>query len=123
MAKIPGGWRYLSIGDRPDADAKASAYLPTSRTVKLKPNKNATGVVANPTVLVAVDVALFTSAKVPDDVVYKVVKTVFQNKPDLIKALGAFVRFDPKTMARNNPVPYHPGAIKAYKELGMWPPK
>jgi hypothetical protein len=123
MATIPGGWRYLSIGDAADANAKASAFLPTSRTVKLKPNPNATGVVDDPTVLLAVDVAMFAGAQVPDDIVYKVVKTVFENKPDLIKALGAFARFDPKNMARANPVPYHPGAIKAYQELGLWPPK
>jgi TRAP transporter TAXI family solute receptor len=123
MATIPGGWRYLSIGDAADADAKANAFLPTSRTVKMKPNPNATGVVDDPTVLLAIDVAMFTGAHVSDEVVYKVVKTMFENKPDLIKALGAFARFDPKRMARPNPVPYHPGAIKAYTELGMWPPK
>lgn len=123
MVTIPGGWRYLSIGDAADADAKANAFLPTARTVKLKPNPNATGVVDDPTVLLAIDVAMFTGANVSDEVVYKVVKTIFENKPDLIKALGAFARFDPKRMARPNPVPYHPGAIKAYTELGMWPPK
>ncbi len=123
MAKIPGGWRYLSIGDAPDANAKASAYLPTSRTVKLTPNKNLTGVVANPTVLLGIDIVLFTSAKVPDDVVYKVVMTIFKSKPELTKALAAFARFDPDRMARSSPVPYHPGAIKAYKELGIWPKK
>jgi uncharacterized protein len=123
MATIPGGWRYLSIGDAADADAKADDFLPTSRTVRVKPNPNATGVVDNPTRLLAIDVAMFTNAQVPDDVVYKVVKTIFENKPDLTKALAAFARFDPKKMARPNPVPYHPGAIKAYQELGLWPPK
>jgi hypothetical protein len=120
MAKIPGGWRYLTIGDAADADQKASAVLPTSRTVKLKPNPNATGVTADPTVLLAIDVAMFTNKDVPDDVVYKVVKTIFESKPDLAKALAAFARFDPKNMVRKSPVPYHPGAIKAYKELGIW---
>jgi TRAP transporter TAXI family solute receptor len=123
MAKIPGGWRYLTIGDAPDADAKADAVLPTSRTMKLKPNKNLTGVVEDPTVLLGIDVTLFTSAKVPDDVVYKVVMTIFKSKPELTKALAAFARFDPDRMARSSPVPYHPGAIKAYKELGIWPEK
>lgn len=123
MAKVPGGWRYITIGDAADADAKASAFLPTARTVRLKPNKALDGVAANPTVLLQIDVTLFANAKVADDVVYQVVKTVHENKPALTKALGAFARFDPKRMARPHPVPYHPGAIKAYKELGLWPPK
>jgi TRAP transporter TAXI family solute receptor len=121
MAKIPGGWRYLSTGTAPNADEKASEALPTSRTVKIKPGKNATGVVDDPTTLLAIDVAMFTNKDVPDDVVYKVVKTIYEGKPDLIKALGAFARFNPKNMARKSSVPYHPGAIKAYKELGIWP--
>jgi TRAP transporter TAXI family solute receptor len=123
MAKVPGGWRYLSIGNAPDTSAKAAAALPTSRTVKIKPGKAATGVVDDPTVLLAVDVAMFANASVPDDVVYKVVKTIYAGKPELIKALAAFARFDPKNMVRKSPVPYHPGAIKAYKELGIWPEK
>jgi TRAP transporter TAXI family solute receptor len=121
MAKIPGGWHYLSTGTVPNADEKAGEALPTARTVKIKPGKNATGVVDNPTTLIAIDVAMFTNASVPDDVVYKVVKTIYESKPALIKALGAFARFNPKQMVRKSAVPYHPGAIKAYKELGIWP--
>jgi len=123
MAKIPGGWRYLSTGTADNADDKAGEALPTARTVKIKPNKNATGVVDNPTTLIAIDVAMFTNKDVPDDIVYKIVKTVYEDKPDLIKALGAFARFNPKNMVRKSSVPYHPGAIKAYKELGIWPEK
>jgi len=120
MAKIPGGWRYLSTGTADNADDKASEALPTARTVKIKPNSNATGVEDDPTTLIAIDVTMFTNKDVPEDVVYKVVKTIFENKPGLAKALAAFARFEPKNMVRKSPVPYHPGAIKAYKELGVW---
>jgi TRAP transporter TAXI family solute receptor len=123
MAKIPGGWHYLSTGTVPNADDKAEAALPTARTVIIKPGKNATGVMGKPTTLIAIDVAMFTNKDVPDDVVYKLVKTVYDGKADLAKALGAFARFDPKHMVRKSVVPYHPGAIKAYKELGLWPAK
>jgi TRAP transporter TAXI family solute receptor len=123
MAKIPGGWHYLSTGTVPNADDKAEAALPTARTVIIKPGKNATGVMGKPTTLIAIDVAMFTNKDVPDEVVYKLVKTVYDGKADLAKALGAFARFDPKHMVRKSVVPYHPGAIKAYKELGLWPAK
>ena len=121
MAKIPGGWHYLSTGTAENADEKAEAALPTARTVKIKAGKAATGVKEDPTTLIAIDVAMFTNKDVPDDVVYKVVKSVYEGKPDLTKALAAFARFNPKNMVRKTQVPYHPGAIKAYKELGIWP--
>ena len=105
MAKIPGGWHYLSTGTAPDADAKAEAALPTARTVKIKPGKHATGIVGKPTTLIAIDVAMFTNKDVPDDVVYKLVKTVYGGKPALAKALGAFARFNPKHMVRKSAVP------------------
>ena len=123
MAKIPGGWHYLSTGTVPNANDKAEGALPTARTVTIKPGKNATGVMGKPTTLIAIDVAMFTNKDVPDDVVYKLVKTVYAGKSDLAKALGAFNRFNPKNMVRKSSVPYHPGAIKAYKELGLWPAK
>ncbi len=121
MAKIPGGWHYLSTGTVANADDKAEAALPTARTVVIKPGKHATGILGKPTTLIAIDVAMFTNKDVSDDVVYKLVKTVYAGKGDLAKALGAFARFDPKHMVRKTAVPYHPGAIKAYKELGIWP--
>src|SRR5690606_18158724 len=83
MVKIPGGWRYLSIGNASDATQKAAAFLPTSRTLQVKPSEKATGVVDDPTVLLQVDIALFAGAHVSDDVVYKVVKTMSASKPDL----------------------------------------
>ena len=122
MATMRGGWRYVTIeatGDRTNVDS----IFPSSRLVKKSPGKNATGVVADPTIMIELDFFLNCGAHVPDEIVYEVVKTMYNNKPALKKAFGAFARFKPDGMARNNPVPYHPGAIKFYKEVGIWPPK
>jgi len=57
----------------------------------------------------------------PDDVAYKVVKTIIEKRADLVKAYPAFNAFDPKEAAKpeNNGIPLHPGAAKYYKERGM----
>jgi TRAP transporter TAXI family solute receptor len=57
----------------------------------------------------------------PDDVAYKVVKTIIEKRADLVKAYPAFNAFDPKDAAKpeNNGIPLHPGAAKYYKERGM----
>lgn len=60
-----------------------------------------------------------TSADVPDEVVYEVVKAVFDNF-DRFKGLHpAFANLTPEAMvAEGNSAPLHPGAEKYYKEKG-----
>ena len=62
---------------------------------------------------------LITSADVPDDLVYKMTKQLFEHLPDLVAAHNAAKGIDPKTAAKNLPVPLHPGAERYYKEAGL----
>jgi hypothetical protein len=60
-----------------------------------------------------------TSAKTPDNVVYALVKAVFDNFDEFKKLHPAFAHLDPKAMIKNGlSAPLHPGAIKYYKEKG-----
>ena len=60
-----------------------------------------------------------TSAKASDDMVYTLVKAVFENFDDFKKLHPAFAHLDPKDMVKNgNSAPLHPGAMKYYKEKG-----
>ena len=58
-----------------------------------------------------------------NDVVYKTTKTLYNNKKALAQAFGVFNRMKPKSMPAKHSNPYHPGAVKFYKEIGLWPPK
>jgi len=61
-----------------------------------------------------------TSAKVPENVVYHVVKAVFSNLDDFKKLHPAFRNLKAEEMIKDGlSAPLHPGAIKAYKELGL----
>ncbi|MDH3335223.1 MAG: TAXI family TRAP transporter solute-binding subunit [Rhodospirillaceae bacterium] len=61
-----------------------------------------------------------TSAKVPDEVAYIVAKETMKNIEEFRKLHPAFANLDPKTMITDGlSAPLHPGAIKAYKELGL----
>ncbi|MBR9842199.1 MAG: TAXI family TRAP transporter solute-binding subunit [Rhodobacteraceae bacterium] len=61
-----------------------------------------------------------TSAKVSDDVVYIVAKSVMENIDDFRNLHPAFKHLDPKQMVKDGlSAPVHPGAMKAYKELGL----
>lgn len=69
-------------------------------------------------------VALGATEQLPDDVAYAFVKSLHENLKEistLQPALGQAVR-DPSTLTSNtDPFPYHPGAIRYWKEVGLWP--
>lgn len=73
----------------------------------------------NPTNTYGVVAAFVTSSKVPTDVVYTMVKSVFENLDDFKKLHPAFAHLDPKEMIKNGlSAPLHDGAVKYYKEKG-----
>ena len=71
--------------------------------------------------LLLIEKASVTGAHVSEDVVYKTTKTLYNNKKALALAFGVFNRMVPKEMPSKHSNPYHPGAIKVYKEVGLWP--
>ncbi len=73
----------------------------------------------NPTETYGVLATVVTSAKVSDDTVYALVKSVFDNFDEFKKLHPAFATLDPKAMITNGlSAPLHPGAVKFYKEKG-----
>jgi len=61
-----------------------------------------------------------TSADVSEDVVYEVVKAVFENFDAFKKLHPAFANLKPEEMAQDGlSAPLHPGAEKYYKEAGI----
>jgi uncharacterized protein len=63
---------------------------------------------------------IVTSAKVSEDVVYEVVRAVFENLEDFKKLHPAYSILTPEGMIKNgNSAPLHPGAVKYYKEKGL----
>jgi TRAP-type uncharacterized transport system substrate-binding protein len=46
-----------------------------------------------------------------------------ESPDDLKKITPVLNGFDAKRMAEQIDVPFHPGAIKFYTEIGQWPPK
>lgn len=73
----------------------------------------------NPVKTFGVVASFVTSSKVPADVVYQLVKSVFDNFDDFKKLHPAFANLDPKDMIKNGlSAPLHEGAVKYYKEKG-----
>ncbi|MCP4879806.1 MAG: TAXI family TRAP transporter solute-binding subunit [Gammaproteobacteria bacterium] len=66
-----------------------------------------------------VKASFVSSAKVPADVVYEVVRAVFENLDDFRKLHPAFAHLTPEMMIKDGlSAPLHEGAVRYYKEQG-----
>jgi hypothetical protein len=114
-----GGLRVLEVDTSPQAMRRVEAMLPGAYTIEVKPAPNIEGV-TKPTHLIAFDMVMVVRAELADEVVYKVAKALHDNKADLQATFPPFALFNPQSMAKPiQGVPYHPGALKYYKEIDL----
>ena len=74
----------------------------------------------NPTHTFGVKATLVSSDSVPEDVVYQVVKAVFDNISGFKDLHPVFSTLDPSRMVHDgNTAPLHPGAERYYREKGL----
>jgi uncharacterized protein len=62
---------------------------------------------------------LVISAQLPDDLVYKITKIMATNLPRFADVVKDMKGVTPKDLAFDLGIPYHPGALKYYKEIGV----
>lgn len=74
--------------------------------------------VAEDVVTISSDTLLIADAGMSDDLAYKVVKTIGDNLKEFEASNPALKGVSKKVMAGAKVVPYHPGAIRYYKESG-----
>jgi uncharacterized protein len=70
-------------------------------------------------VTVAVPNFAIGRSDLPDDLVYLLVKAVFENQPRLLKAHPAASETLPQNVVKDTFLPFHPGAVRYYREIGM----
>lgn len=64
-------------------------------------------------------IIVYTRDDVPDDVVYELTKSIYENKDFLVNVHNSFKEFDPEKMSNNLGIKIHPGAKKFYEEKGL----
>ncbi len=77
------------------------------------------GIKADSTILFY-DYTLFVNKDVPDEVVGKVAKALFEGKASLQASGPLWSEFDPAKLAHVQTLDYHPGAVAFYKSAGIW---
>jgi len=109
-----GGTRFLEIPESPGM-AEARKIQPYGYLSDVAPGPIFIGV-EKPMKVYTIDNLLFTHAKVPDDVVYKVMATMEANKGDMIAVAPNLREFSAAGLHKQYDFPYHPGAVKYFKE-------
>ena len=64
---------------------------------------------------------LITSASQDEELIYQITKTVWENRAEIAGKHPAGKAINEKNVARDTGTDYHSGAVKFYKEAGIWP--
>jgi TRAP transporter TAXI family solute receptor len=109
-----GGTRFLEIPESPGM-AEARKIQPYGYLSDVSPGPIFVGV-DKPMKVYTIDNLLFTHAKVPDDVVYRLIETMEANKADMIAVAPNLREFSAAGLNKQYEFPYHPGAVKYFKD-------
>ena len=115
-----GGVRYLSFDDSPQSVAALNGHVPRAHLELLQPAPKLTGLLT-PSNLLNYDYTLFAGKDAPDELVYLVVRAMYENPDDLRVSGALWEEFTAEGMSKDVGIEYHPGAIKFYQEKGIWP--
>jgi hypothetical protein len=117
-AKV-GGIRWLSMPAGPEAEKRVQAIMPATYIAQLEPAKSLVGIVG-PTNAIFHDYLVMAGAQMSDADAYKIAKTLYEQQDKLVAVSRIYARYKKENLARDHGIPFHPGAIKFYKEKGVW---
>lgn len=63
---------------------------------------------------------LITAANLDADTVYQFTKTLYEQRAEVVKIHPAGRAINPKNIVKDTGTPFHPDAIRYYKEIGIW---
>jgi TRAP transporter TAXI family solute receptor len=120
VAAAVGGLRLLPMSPLPDSEKRMKAVRPEYYFSTVNPAPHIAGV-DKPSPVQTIDVVVGVGTHVPDAVVQQFVKAMRENKKGLAAGHPNFNRFDETAAGKVQPsLPHHPGAIKYFKEVGIW---
>lgn len=116
-----GGIHFISLPDTDAARAAMAAVRPEYQIASQKAAPFLKGV-EDGSFLMQYAMTVVANPDVSDDVTYEMARTIHEGKADLVAGHPSFNALNPDTLAVQQPgVAYHAGAIKYYKEIGIWP--
>ena len=114
---VKGGVKYISLDTSDEALKRTLAVYPGSYLKTVNPAKPLAGVL-EPVNVLHFDYLLWTHKAASDEMVYKVVKAMYENEKMLKESGPLWRSHSSKRMGKDQGFAYHPGAVKFYKEVG-----
>src|SRR5438067_12583668 len=109
-----GGIRALEIPDSPGM-AAARKHSPYGYLTEAQPGPIFVGI-SQPTKVYTFDQMLYTHTAMADELVYKIIDAMANNKADLAAVAPALREYAVENMYKNYGFTYHPGALKYFRE-------
>lgn len=113
------GARFLSLDPSPEAVKRMTDLFP-GKVVQVLPGPGNAGIREN-TNLLEYDFYLVGRSNLSEATVYEIVKNLWDNNKELTAINNNLKDWTTDHFVVDNfTIPYHPGAIKFYKEKGLW---
>lgn len=116
-----GGIRWLVMPNTPEAAARVAKVKPDYGIMTVTPPSPLVGV-TEPTNFLRIHVLITAGTHVSEAIVYKFAKAMIEHRAELIKGHPIFNGFhtDKRMAVPFKSVTYHPGAVRYFKEKGLW---
>ena len=116
VAKVKA--RFLPLDPSPEAVKRMKEYVEVAY-VKEVPGGVHIGI-PEPEYLMHMDTTFVAREDISEAAVYALTKALWEHNAELVKKPGLFEWTKDKFITKQPRLPYHPGAIKFYKEIGLW---
>lgn len=118
-ASVDGGLRIVGYGKDGSAeffsDRVAGLSAGVAKETKKRPH------IIGDTKVLSYDAMLVGSDALSDEDAYELTKTLYENWKELQGDIGPIRGVAQEALAiQNPPIPYHPGSIRFFKEIGLW---
>ncbi len=64
---------------------------------------------------------LVTRASLDEETVYRFTRILYENRAEVVRKHPAGKAIHPRNVIRNTGTPFHKGAVRYYREIGIWP--
>ena len=118
-SSVDGGIAIVANGTQA-VDGYYEGEVPGTRVGMVAPNDRQL-FISEETAIVNYDTLFIAGTAMSDDDAYRLTKTLYENWPDLQKDYPPLRGVSQEQLLQADPsIPYHPGAIRFYKEIGAW---